>query len=145
MLKFLFRLFVCFVLRLAPREAVILSGSRHRGAELSFYLPDGRSLDTNGCFGGIQNPIFRTLFLPTTRSHHLSTCLSRRLTTTRKSLESVGRHVMNHMLSLSLYSMLSVASSRLSTLKQRKSDSLGNSSNFKIRRQPFSPFSLPSH
>ena len=68
MLKFLFRLFVCFVLRLAPREAVILSGSRHRGAELSFYLPDGRSLDTNGCFGGIQNPIFRTLFLSTTTS-----------------------------------------------------------------------------
>ena len=58
MLKFLFRLFIRFVLRLAPREAVVLSGSRHRGAELSFYLPDGRSLDTNGCFGGIQNPIF---------------------------------------------------------------------------------------
>ena len=33
-----------------------------------FYLPDGRSLDTNGCFGGIQNPIFRTLFLSTTTS-----------------------------------------------------------------------------
>lgn len=64
-------------------------------------------------------------------SHHLSTCLSQRLKTTRKPSVSVGRHVLNHMLSLSLYSMLSVASPRLSTLKQRKSDSLGNSFNFK--------------
>ena len=39
-------------------------------------------------------------------SHHLSTCLSQRLTTTRKPSVSVGRHVLNHMLSLSLYSML---------------------------------------